>query len=244
MEQVDFPPPLISRFDVIFKIMDKPTKEGDLKLAEHVLRAHRLGEGYRSIENRGVEEETMADSEIFEPPISKEMLRKYVGYAKSRVFPRLSDEAIAVLRDEYVNTRSSGEKKNSIPITARQLESTIRLAEAAARARLSAIVSVEDAITAKKIVDYFLYDVSASDGHIDIDLLMTGMSSVQRTDIERLSDIIGELKRSNKGSPMEDNVISEALSRGMSDAEIRKAIAKGKSLGVFFSPYAKRIDLV
>ena len=33
------------------KIMDKPTKEGDLKLAEHVLRAHRLGEGYRSIEN-------------------------------------------------------------------------------------------------------------------------------------------------------------------------------------------------
>ena len=244
MEQVDFPPPLISRFDVIFKIMDKPTKEGDLKLAEHVLRAHRLGEGYRSIENRGVEEETMADAEIFEPPISKEMLRKYVGYAKSRVFPRLSDEAIAVLRDEYVNTRSSGEKKNSIPITARQLESTIRLAEAAARARLSAIVSVDDAISAKKIVDYFLYDVSASDGHIDIDLLMTGMSSVQRTDIERLSDIIGELKRSNKGSPMEDNVISEAISRGMSDAEVRKAIAKGKSLGVFFSPYAKRIDLV
>ena len=73
---------------------------------------------------------------------------------------------------------------------------------------------------------------------------MTGMSSVQRTDIERLSDIIGELKRSNKGSPMEDNVISEAISRGMSDAEVRKAIAKGKSLGVFFSPYAKRIDLV
>ncbi|MHB8360495.1 MAG: minichromosome maintenance protein MCM [Thermoplasmataceae archaeon] len=244
MEQVNFPPPLISRFDVIFKLMDKPNREGDLRLAEHVLRAHRIGEGYRSTENRGVDDEILQDAALFEPPIGKEMLRKYVGYSKSRIFPKLSDEAIAVLRDEYVNTRSSGEKKNSIPITARQLESTIRLAEAAARARLSAIVSIDDAIQAKKIVDYFLYDVSAADGHIDIDLLMTGMSSVQRTDIELISEIISELKRSNKGSPMEENVISEALTRGLKDPEIKKAIAKGKSMGIFYSPYAKRIDLV
>ena len=244
MEQVDFPPPLISRFDVIFKVTDKPNRENDMKLAEHVLRAHRLGETYRVQEMQNIDNVKPEDAETFEPPISKELLRKYVGYAKSKVFPILTDEAIAVLRDEYVNTRTGGEKRNSIPITARQLESTIRLAEAAAKARLSNVVTMEDAIVAKKIVDLFLYDVSASDGNVDIDLLMTGMSSHQRGDIEILSEVIRELKRSNKGAPSEETVISEAVIRGINEVEAKRVIAKGKSMGIFFAPVAKKIDIV
>ncbi|MFG1449291.1 MAG: minichromosome maintenance protein MCM [Thermoplasmataceae archaeon] len=241
VDQIVFPPPLISRFDVIFKLIDKPDRENDTRLAGHVLKAHRVGEIYRSLEVNEIVDYEIEDEKNFQPPIEKELIRKYVSYARARIFPRLSDEAIELLQEEYVNTRNSS--SDSIPITARQLESTIRLAEAAARAKLSPIVSAQDAMLAKQIVDFYLKDVSMTNGQVDIDILYSGTSSKQRSDLESVFDIIKELKEDH-GNADVDDVINMSMSRGMTKERCLEAIAKLKSAGQIYEPHFKRLDVI
>ena len=241
VDQIDFPPPLISRFDVIFKLIDKPDRDNDTRLSGHVLKAHRVGEIYRSLEINEIVDYEIEDEKYFSPPIEKDMIRKYVSYARTRIFPRLSDEAISLLQEEYVNTRNSG--TDSIPITARQLESTIRLAEAAARAKLSSIVSAGDALLAKQIVDFYLKDVSMTNGQVDIDILYSGTSSKQRSDLETIFDIIKELKE-ERGSADVDDVISLSSTRGLTRERALEAITKLKSAGQIYEPHFKKLDVI
>ncbi len=241
VDQIDFPPPLLSRFDVIFKIIDRPDRSNDERLADHVLKAHRVGEIYRSLELNEITEFEIPEEQGFKPPVEKDLIRKYVSYARTRIFPRLSDEAIQVLKEEYVKTR--GGNPDSIPITARQLESTIRLAEAAAKARLSSIVTAADALLAKKIVDYYLKDVSMNNGELDIDILYTGTSSKQRSDLETVFDIIKELKREKKQADV-DEVVAISTSRGLTQERAIDAIARLKSAGQIYEPSYRKLDVI
>ncbi len=241
VDQIDFPPPLLSRFDVIFKIIDKPERASDERLADHVLRAHRVGEIYRSHENKEIADVEIDEEVGFTPPIEKDVIRKYVSYAKARIFPTMSDEAINLLREEYVSTRNSN--TDSIPITARQLESTIRLAEAAAKARLSTIVTENDALLAKNIVDYYLKDVSMTNGVVDIDILLSGTSSKQRGDFEKVFDIIKEIKKEGH-VPTIDDVTALATSRGMTEESTLEAISKLKKMGQIYEPGLGKVDVI
>ena len=241
VDQIDFPPPLLSRFDVIFKIIDRPDKSNDERLAEHVLKAHRVGEIYRSLENNEIADFEIPEEQGFRPPIEKELIRKYVSYARTKIFPRLSDEAIQMLKEEYVKTR--GGNPDSIPITARQLESTIRLAEAAAKARLSSIVTANDALLAKKIVDYYLRDVSMNNGELDIDILYTGTSSKQRSDLETVFDIIKELKKEKRQADV-DEVIALSTARGLTQERATEAISRLKSAGQIYEPTYRKLDVI
>ncbi len=240
-EQIDFPPPLLSRFDIIFKLIDTPDKEMDGKLADHILKTHQLGEIYKGMENNNIDL-NIPQEEDFIPEIDKDMIRKYVSYAKNRIFPRLSHEAIDILREEYVKTRSSG--GDSIPITARQLESTIRLAEAASKARLSTIVTAEDALLAKSIVDYYLKDVSSMNGKVDIDILNSGISSRQRNELEIVLGIIKELRESKGKSPELEEVMNVLQSKGISKDKAESDISKLKAMGEIYQPSDKRIDVL
>ncbi len=248
MSQVNFPPPLVSRFDVIFRLIDKPDRKHDEELAEHVLNAHRLGEIYRSQENSNIELPDLQDETAYEPPIGRELFRKYVAYAKSHIFPRMTEDAMEYLKEEYVRTRGTGGTNGrfrAVPITARQLESTIRLAEAAAKARLSDVVTLDDAILAKSIVDSYLKDVSSDRGGVDIDMLETGLSSAKRSDIENIIDIINDLKDMKKGlSPLETEVVEEAVARGIKREDAIRAIKMGRNSSIFYSPQDKHIDKV
>lgn len=242
VDQIDFPPPLISRFDVIFKLIDQPSRDRDEKLALHILAAHKVGEIYKSLESSNIDDIEVEEEKGMVPPVDKETLRKYVSYARSKIFPRLSEEAIEILKDEYVNTRNAGGE--SIPITARQLESTIRLAEAAARARLSPVVTPKDALLAKAVVDFYLKDVSMNNGVVDIDILLTGMSSGQRNEVETIHDIIRDMKRESKKAPTVQSVIESAVSRGVSKDRVTTIINNMKKNGMIYSPNDRTIDLV
>ncbi len=239
-EQINFPLPLLSRFDVIFKMIDQPNKENDNTLAEHVLKAHRIGEIYRSMEKNEIDL-TIPDEANYEPEIEKDLMRKYVAYARNSIFPRLSDEAISILQEQYVKTRNS--ENDAIPITVRQLESTIRLAEAAARARLSTIVTADDALFAKKIVDFYLSDVSSENGKTDIDIIYTGNSAKQRNELESVLDIIKQIK-SEKGAVEVADVISMAASKGVSAKRTEEAIVKLKNAGQIFEKSYGKLDVI
>ncbi len=186
-EQLDLPPTLLSRFDVIFSIKDLPDQERDRRLASRILASHRdVG-----IESQG------ADA----APFSPDLLKKYVAYARRNLRPSLAQDALDELENYYVRVRKAGEEPNApVPITARQLEALVRLSEAAARARLSPVVEVEDARRAIHIVEAFLRRVSMTEeGRLDIDLTQSGVSHSQRERLDIVMRIMRELQEEHGG---------------------------------------------
>ena len=74
----------------------------------------------------------------------RDLLTKYITYAREYVTPKISEEAGKKMISAYTEMRRKGNSKKIITATPRQLESMIRLSEAFAKMRLSNEVSVED----------------------------------------------------------------------------------------------------
>src|SRR5256885_3069954 len=116
-EQIDLPPALLSRFDIIFSMIDRPQSDRDRELAEHVLKGHRVGEIARRRETGAATEETQGLEEPYTPYFSPEFLRKYVALA-NRIYPVMTDEAMAIIEKKYLEIRKTGEAAGaSGPIT-------------------------------------------------------------------------------------------------------------------------------
>jgi replicative DNA helicase Mcm len=220
-QQIDLPPTLINRFDIIFTLRDIPNREKDERIAEHVLNEHR---------NDG---ESMF--------IPRELFRKYVAYAKQRVKPELSDEAIKEIKNFYVELRNkpiaSENGLRPIPISARQLQALVRMAEASAKVKLRSTVIKEDAINAIEIMKYYLmqvgYDYESKT--FDIDKISGKFSSSQRGKILNVRDIIIDLENKlGKMIPLEE--IEKELEGKMSKDEIDTALSKLNNSGDIFSP--------
>jgi len=157
-ENISLPVTILSRFDLIFVLRDIPNREADSKMSAHILEIHR----------RGVSP--------VEAQIPAELMRKYVSYAKS-IKPVLTNDALKRLGDFYLAMRAASETEGSpVAITARQLESLVRIAEARARVALKKEVSAEDAEAAIAIMKRSLEEVGidVSSYKMDIDLIMTG----------------------------------------------------------------------
>ena len=214
-EQIDLPAPIISRFDLIFVIEDTPSKEGDAKLADHILKIH---------------QENTVDYEI-EP----ELLRKYIAYARKNYNPRLTDEANKVLKEFYVSTRNnSPEEQSAVPITARQLEAIIRLAEASAKLKLKDTVDREDAEKAVNLQMACLkkIGVDPDTGEMDIDIVSGGTPKSDRDKIQIVTEAIRNLEEEFGGNaPL--NVLVEKMSEEYSISEdkteqiVRNLVQKG-----------------
>ena len=220
-QQIDLPPTLINRFDIIFTMRDIPDKEKDERIALHVLHEHQKeGEGML---------------------IPRELFRKYVAYAKQRVKPVLSDEAVAELRKFYVDLRnrpvSSEAAVRPIPISARQLGALIRMSEASAKMRLSKTVTTLDTDRAIEIMKYYLmqvgYDYETKS--FDIDKISTGISTSKRSKIFGVRETLNELEgRLGKLIPIEE--LEKELEGKMTKDEIEEALTKLQSSGDVFRP--------
>jgi replicative DNA helicase Mcm len=191
-ENISLPVTILSRFDLIFVLRDVPNKESDRKMSRHILEIHR----------RGVSP--------VEAQVDAELLRKYVSFAKS-VKPELSMDALNRLSDFYLAMRSASETEGSpVAITARQLESLVRVAEARARVALRPEVSAEDAEAAIAIMKRSLEEVGIdmSSYKVDIDLIMTGRSKSIR---DRLHVVLATLMDMEKvtGIVEKDALVNE-----------------------------------
>lgn len=85
-------------------------------------------------------------------------LKKYVQYAKTKQ-PMLTENAKNLIVDIYASLRNDENTKNSrtTPITARTLETLIRLATAHAKLKLSATVTVKDVRVAEELLRFSLF---------------------------------------------------------------------------------------
>src|SRR2546426_2144661 len=215
-EQLDLAPTLLSRFDAIFSLMDRPESERDRNMADHILRGHLVGEWLRrKREGKEVSEEKPEFTDPYTPHFEPIFFRKYVAYAK-RVSPVMTPDAMEAIKAKYLEIRKAGEPAgSSVPITPRQLEAIIRLSEASARARLSASVAVEDTDRAVRITEDWMRRVAGEEGRFDMDIIQTGISQSQRDQIITLRDVINQLsEQSPSGSADYEDIVRAAGERG------------------------------
>jgi len=179
-KNIDLPPTILSRFDLIFTIRDIPNQEHDRRLAWHILGVH-------------------SDSDRARPPIDLNLLKKYISYARRYVRPQLTPEAMKLIEDFYVNMRQSSvpseqDRPMAIAITPRQLEALIRLTEAHAKLSLKSKATVEDAEEAIRLMLSMLtrIGIDVESGRIDIDVLETGISASRREKRRRFREFVFE----------------------------------------------------
>ncbi|KAF2719255.1 DNA replication licensing factor mcm3 [Polychaeton citri CBS 116435] len=92
--------------------------------------------------------------------ISIPFIKKYIQYAKQRIKPVLTKGAADHVVSAYSSLRNDemeGNQRKTSPMTARTLETLIRLASAHAKARLSQRVELKDAEVAEEILRYALF---------------------------------------------------------------------------------------
>lgn len=175
IDNIHLPPTLLSRFDLIYLILDKADEQTDRRLAKHIVALH------------FADPETQVQEFIDLPT-----LVAYISYARKHIHPQISDEAAEELTRRYVEMRkrgnAPGSRKKVITATARQIESLIRLGEAVARMRFSEWVEMRDVAEAFRLLEVALQQ-SATDhstGTIDMDLIITGISASERIRRENL----------------------------------------------------------
>jgi len=209
-ENIGLPDSLLSRFDLLFVVLDCVDPDGDRRIANHVIRGHR----YRSLaqtrrsdvgnceededdfddededdeENNNPNSNNNSQSNIAnvwkrshlaaqpqtiqnantsdnsnndeEEILQKDFLRKYLHFAKTRIQPVLTDESREYVASRYAEMRSR-QNERTLPVTARTLETVIRLASAHAKARLSRTVEAEpDCEKAMELLSFALYHES------------------------------------------------------------------------------------
>lgn len=238
-KQVDLDPGLISRFDLIFTQADEPDADRDADIASHLLKVSYAGELHTHAEHSDGNTTTDKAIDEIEPEIEINLLRKYIAYARRNCYPTLTDDAKQLLKDFYTEVRSHGSDDNgSIPVSARQLEALVRLAEASARVRLSDEVTAEDAERATSLVRSALKDlgVDTAAGEYDADVVKPSQSKSKRATENEVKAIVKELEREfDEGAPVEE-VLSTAEERGISPEKTSHEIESLKHKGEVYQP--------
>uniref|UniRef100_UPI0037E7C9DF DNA replication licensing factor MCM3 n=1 Tax=Semicossyphus pulcher TaxID=241346 RepID=UPI0037E7C9DF len=186
MENIGLQDSLLSRFDLLFIVLDQMDAEQDREISDHVLRMHRYRDPREqegaamalggtvdvlATEDPDAVVEEHEELQIYEKHnnllhgtkrkkekiVSKEFMRKYIHIAKA-VTPVLTEEAANHIAEEYSRLRSQEQMGTDIartsPVTARTLETMIRLSTAHAKARMSKAVELEDSEVAVELVQF------------------------------------------------------------------------------------------
>uniref|UniRef100_A0A8C2F3D1 DNA replication licensing factor MCM5 n=1 Tax=Cyprinus carpio TaxID=7962 RepID=A0A8C2F3D1_CYPCA len=180
-DNIDFMPTILSRFDMIFIIKDHHDQQRDMTLARHVMNVHLSAQ----TQTEGVEGE-----------IPLATLKKYVAYCRAKCGPRLSAAAAEKLKNRYVVMRSGAkeheretDRRVSIPITVRQLEAVVRIAESLAKMKLQPIAGEEEVDEALRLFQVSTLDAALSGSLSGVEGFTT------QADQELISRIEKQLKR-------------------------------------------------
>jgi replicative DNA helicase Mcm len=228
-QNLSLPITILSRFDLIFVLRDIPEAEKDARMAEHILGLHRAAG-------------TPASA-----PVTTDLLRKYISYSK-RISPVITNEVVNSFKDFYVKMRTAsleGGEASAISITARQLESLVRLAEARAKVHLREEVTVEDAEAVIALMQRSLEQVGidVTTGELDIDILYTGKPRSLQMQLQKVLGVVSDMERTT--GVVKDEDLFQALmeDHGISRAEAARLIGVLMRDGTIYSPrpgYYKR----
>ncbi|EPQ57870.1 MCM-domain-containing protein [Gloeophyllum trabeum ATCC 11539] len=141
VENINLPAALLSRFDLLFLILDKPTRDDDERLAHHVTHVHMYN----------------THPELEHEPVEPVLMRHYIALARTHR-PIVPPEVSSYVVDSYVRLRKLSrdeeeQKKSHTYTSARTLLGVLRLSQALARLRFSDIVTHLDVDEALRLME-------------------------------------------------------------------------------------------
>lgn len=135
IDNIRMPDTLLSRFDLIFLLLDPNKRSYDMELGKHLVSLYFHDQ-----------------DELSDQYVSTDLLKDYLAYARVHIHPQLTDDSNKILLDNYIELRSlANNTRGRIVAYPRNLESLIRLSEAHARMRFSQTVEPIDAVEAVRL---------------------------------------------------------------------------------------------
>jgi len=144
-ENVNLPNSLLSRFDLLFLVLDIADIDKDMALARHVTLVHQ-NEGRKSTGADGEDNVEDDDADVVPPKVLREYIsraRRYQPYMPADVAPYVVEAYVTLRQGSATSSRRSKESDQTV-LTARQLLSILRLSQALARLRFADLVARED----------------------------------------------------------------------------------------------------
>eukprot|EP00954_Amorphochlora_amoebiformis_P016617 1304496-Amorphochlora_amoeboformis.AAC.1 len=164
-DNVNLPDSLISRFDLLFIVLDKVSASHDARIADKVLQNHRYKHNggpvdpFAKDDREATEQKSIYmksnEDRVDQPVFTVQFLKKYIEFAKARFKPLLTKPAMDFVIKSYAVLRNTeANNKMTAPITARSLETLIRLAAAHAKLHLRKTITENDCKTAMELLNF------------------------------------------------------------------------------------------
>ena len=243
--ETGLPPPLASRFDIIWMIRDEVRVEDDERIARHILDMRTQGVSESKVEGaldlnptEEQKDQIYAKSIDNTEHFTLEFLRKYIAYAKRNIHPDLDENARAEILSYYTDERQSYGRDDQtgesevIPITARALEALIRLTEAHARMHLRDIASSEDAKVALAVFRHWREE----SGIEDESELHSGISASARTTNTIVRSILRDICSEGDGTANITEIYNRASVRKIPETTVDSVLSHLRMSGEVFSP--------
>ena len=215
-DQVDVKPALLSRFDLLYLMIDQPAPQYDAGVAGAIL------------------DDDGEDGPVRDDIIPIDILRKYIAFSKKLKNPIISPEAKKILSDYYLKVRGATQTGAPIPITARAMDTLKRLSVSHAKMRLSDTVTIKDAELAVQVLDESLKNVATdpTTGKQDIDRVSGGQSKRKRDLAATVMDCIRVIHKAQgacRKTDIEARLMEMKVTYG--DAELERLLESLKQTG-------------
>lgn len=228
---IQLPAALLSRFDLLWLIQDKPNNESDLRLARHVCYVHQNPTKEVNIDMETDDEidiNAILSGEQGEKPLDMKLIRRYILLAKKRdpIIPEILTDMIV---EAYITMREKARNKSenemvdcSTFTSARSLLAIVRISTALARLRLATSVAKDDVQEAIRLIEMSKDTIFAA---VD-----SGAEPRIGADSDKIRQLIQDLAKkseSGKSIPM-SLLIEKAVSRGFNEEQIDEALAESE----------------
>jgi DNA replication licensing factor MCM7 len=225
-DNVDLPNSLLSRFDLLFLLLDKVDREADEALSRHVLHVHKY---MRNPDSNG------------SPPLPPSVVKQYIAIARE-INPTVPQDLSSYIVEAYVSLRiqdasgagpdgryRSSNNSDQTIMTARQLLSILRLSQALARLRLADIITHED-------VDEAIRLTHASKASLLDDSPSGPQEDTVSAIYNAIRDMVGEIGASRNVSTVDVpyvQVEAMVLRKGFTAQELKNCLNEYENLGVW-----------
>ncbi|ALC43652.1 Mcm7 [Drosophila busckii] len=206
-QNIQLPAALLSRFDLLWLIQDKPDRDNDLRLAKHITYVH---------------------SHSKQPPsrvksLDMNLMRRYINLCK-RKNPTIPDELTDYIVGAYVELRREARNQKDMTFTsARNLLGILRLSTALARLRLSDRVEKDDVAEALRLLEMSKDSLNQIHEH--------QKGHVPNTS-DRIFAIVRELAGSGKAVKVAD-IMDRCTTKGFKPDQVDKCIDDYEELNVW-----------
>ncbi|XP_020570938.1 DNA replication licensing factor MCM7 [Phalaenopsis equestris] len=207
-ENINLPPALLSRFDLLWLILDRADMDNDLEMARHVVHVH----------------QNLESPSLGFTPLEPSVLRAYISTAR-RTSPSVPKDLEEYIATAYSSIRQE-EAKSSAPhsyTTVRTLLSILRISISLARLRFSATVAQSDVDEALRLMQMSKFSLYSEDR--------------QRSGLDAISDIYSILRDEAARSNSLDVSYAHALNwisrKGYSEAQLKECLEEYAALNVW-----------